>query len=97
MAGQIRITPEEMDRKGDAFFKERDNFNDVVENMNNLIIQLQSEWEGAASESFASQFEALKPSFQAVYELIDDIGNQCKATALAVQELDNEIASKFGV
>ena len=95
MAGQIRITPEQMRTRASEFRTEGENFQDVINKMQNLINTLQEEWEGQASQGFAAQFESLKPSFNNVRQLIDDIGSQLDSTATAVEQLDQEIASKF--
>ena len=58
---------------------------------------MQTEWEGQASQKFAEQFESLKPSLNDMKQLIDDIGGQLDATANAVEQLDQDIASKFGI
>lgn len=97
MAGQIRITPEQMRIRAASFIEEGNNFEEVITRMQNLISTLQEEWEGEASVMFAEQFEALKPSFTEVRKLINDIGTQCNATADAVESLDQEIASKFSI
>ena len=95
MAGQIRITPDQMRTRASEFRTEGQNFEDVITKMQNLINTLQEEWEGEASRKFADQFEALKPSFIEVRNLIDDIGGQCDATAEVLERLDQEIATKF--
>jgi WXG100 family type VII secretion target len=64
--------------------------------MQGIINELQTEWEGAASQSFAQQFDALRPAFNSMKELLDDIATQLGQTADAVEQLDQEIASKFG-
>lgn len=95
MAGQIRITPEAMRERANEFRGAQEDFNQTVEKMKNLIVRLQGEWEGQASERFASQFESLQPSFTKMSELIFDIAKQCDGVADATQALDEEIASKF--
>ena len=95
MAGQIRITPEQMRTRASEFRTEGANFQDVISKMKNLIGILQEEWEGQASQGFAAQFAAMEPTFNNVRQLIDDIGQQLDSTASAVEQLDQEIASKF--
>lgn len=93
--GQIRITPEQMRIRANDFRNAEAEYNEVVINMGNLISMLQEEWEGQASQSFAAQFEGLKPSFESMRQLIEDIAGQLDATANAVEQLDSDIASKF--
>jgi WXG100 family type VII secretion target len=64
--------------------------------MQRLIDTLRSEWEGVAAQRFDEQFQELKPSFQKMRELITDISTQLDQTANAVEQLDQDIASKFG-
>ena len=88
MTGQIRITPEAMRGRAGEFRAARENFLNVVQSMSNLI-------EGQASEKFAEQFEALRPSFNEMGELIESIAKQCDGVADATQALDEEMAAKF--
>ena len=97
MAGQIRITPDQMRTRAGEFRTEGNNFQDCITKMQGLIRTLQEEWEGQASQGFAAQFEALAPSFNKVRELIEDIGGQLDATAAAAESLDQELAGKFNI
>jgi WXG100 family type VII secretion target len=97
MSGQIRMTPEQMRTRANEVRSNGDTFEGVINSMQNIINELQTEWEGAASQAFEQQFEALKPSFVKMRELIADIGTQLNQTADAVEALDNEIASKFQI
>ena len=95
MAGQIRMTPEQMRQRSGEVRNQGEVFQDVINRMQNIINELQTEWEGQASRAFAEQFDRLKPAFNDMRRLIDDIGTQLDATANAVEQLDREIASKF--
>lgn len=97
MANQIRISPEQMMMRSREYQTEADNIQEVIDKMTSLLDALQSEWEGAASESFANQFEELKPSFLNMKELVETISHQLSQTAEAMEQMDNDIASKFGI
>ncbi|MFA5658876.1 MAG: WXG100 family type VII secretion target [Oscillospiraceae bacterium] len=97
MAGQIRISPEQMRSRAGEVRVEGENFQQVIDKMQNLINVLQDEWEGQASQQFASQFDALRPSFLEMKQLIDDIGAQLDGTANAIEQLDQNIAQKFTI
>ena len=43
------------------------------------------------------QFEVLKPSFNEMKQLIDDIGAQLDGTANAIEQLDQNIAQKYSI
>ena len=95
MAGQIRLTPDQMRQRSGEVRTQGETFGGVIDRMQGIINELRTEWEGQASERFEDQFTRLKPSFQQMRELIDDIGGQLNATADAVEQLDRDIAGKF--
>ncbi len=95
MANQIRITPDQMRQKATLYRAEADTVNGVIGKMDNLLQQLQSEWEGAASESYAARYQELKPGFMKAEELIREIAAALDSTAKIVEETDSNIANQF--
>ena len=95
MAGQIRITPEQMNERANQYRSEADAFNGVIGRMDTLLQALQGEWEGAASESYAARYAELKPGFQKAEELIGEIAQALDSTANIVEETDASIAAQF--
>ena len=95
MANQIRITPDQMREKAAMYRVEADTVNGVIAKMDSLLGQLQGEWEGAASESYAARYQELKPGFMKAEELIREIAAALDSTAKIVEETDNNIANQF--
>ena len=95
MANQIRITPDQMGERANQYRNEADTVNGVIVSMDNLLSALQSEWEGAASESYAARYEELKPGFQKAEELIREIASALDSTASIVETTDSDIAAQF--
>ena len=95
MANQIRITPDQMRNRANEYRAEADKVNGVITNMDTLLTNLQSEWEGASSESYAARYQELKPGFLKAEELIREIAKALDATANIVEETDSSIASQF--
>ena len=95
MANQIRITPDQMREIANQYRNEADTANGVITKMDSLLQMLQSEWEGAASESYAARYQELKPGFQKAEELIREIAQALDSTAKIVEETDASIASQF--
>ena len=95
MATQIRMTPTQMRQRAGQVHTEGQNFQEVIDRMQNIINELQTEWEGQASRAFYDQFDRLKPAFNDMRYLINDIGAQLDGTATAVEQLDQDIASRF--
>ena len=96
MASQIRITPDQMRARAGEYRNEAETVNGVISKMDTLLSNLQSEWEGAASESYAARYLELKPGFQKAEQLIREIAKALDSTANIVEETDNDIASQFG-
>lgn len=91
------MTPEQMNARATEVRGQRDAFEGVVTRMGNIINELLTEWEGAASASYDQQFRDLQPSFNSMKNLLDDMAMQLDKAAEAVKSLDEEIASKIGV
>ena len=72
-----------------------DTVNGVINKMDSLLGQLQVEWEGAASESYAARYQELKPGFMKAEELIREIATALDSTARIVEETDTDIANQF--
>lgn len=95
MANQIRITPDQMRERANQYRVEADTVNGVIGKMDTLLQLLQSEWEGAASESYATRYLQLKPGFLKAEELIREIATALDSTAKIVEETDSNIANQF--
>lgn len=95
MANQIRITPDQMRERANQYRAEADNVNGVISKMDTLLQQLQSEWEGAASDSYAVRYSELKPGFIKAENLIREIATALDSTAKIVEETDTSIANQF--
>lgn len=95
MSNQIRITVEQMHTRVSQYRAEAENVNSVITTMDNLLNELQSEWEGAASESYAQRYRELRPSFIRAYELINEIAAALDKTAQIMGETDKQIAQSF--
>lgn len=95
MANQIRITPDQMRERANQYRAEADNVNGVISKMDTLLQQLQSEWEGAASDSYAVRYSELKPGFVKAENLIREIATALDSTAKIVEETDTSIANQF--
>lgn len=95
MAGQIRITPDQMRSRAGEYRAEADNVGQVISKMDSLLQALQDEWEGAASQAYASRFGELRPGFVKAQDLINEIAQSLDATAQSLEETDQNIASQF--
>lgn len=95
MAGQIRMTPETMRERASAYRTEGETLQGVIEKMDSLLEMLLDEWEGNAAQAYNDKFEELRPGFVKARELIEEIAKSLEATASAVEETDNNIATAY--
>lgn len=95
MAGQIRMTPDQMRARAGEYSNEAGKVQDTITKMDNLLKTLQGEWEGAAAESYSARFAELRPSFVKAKELIDEIAKALQVSAQTLEETDQNIAAKL--
>ncbi|MDO4536952.1 MAG: WXG100 family type VII secretion target [Coriobacteriales bacterium] len=93
MAGQIRITPDQMHARANEYRVEAENVQAVINKMDNLLMRLQSEWEGAASIAYVARFNELRPGFIRARDLVDEIARALDNTATRLEETDVQIAA----
>ena len=95
MANQIRITPDQMRTRANEYRTEAENVNGVIGKMDSLLSQLQGEWEGEASRSYAERYTELRPGFVKAEELIQEIARALDSTANILENTDQDIANQF--
>ena len=95
MANQIRITPDQMRVRAKEYRVEAGTVEGTIKKLDALLKQLQSEWEGDASEAFAARYTELRPGFEKAKDLIQEIAIALDATANIVEQTDEEIARKY--
>ena len=93
----IRMSPEEMNHKATEFESSGEDYVAVVNRMSVLVKNLCEEWAGQSSAAFEQQFEDLRPSFQQTEQLIQSIATQLREVSQAMQQADQDIASRVGV
>ncbi|MFC2706117.1 MAG: WXG100 family type VII secretion target [Olsenella profusa] len=95
MAGQIRITPDQMRDRATQYRTEASNVGDVIQHMDSLLQALQEEWEGSAAQAYSNRFQELRPGFVKAQDLITEIAQSLDATAQSLEETDSNIAAQF--
>ncbi len=96
MAGTIKISPDTMRSRANEYRQQGNAVGDVITRMDSLLSQLQQEWEGEASTSYADRYNNdLRKSFVAAQELIEEIATALDQTATALEEQDAQIGAMF--
>lgn len=95
MAGEIKLTPEQMRERARAYARESENLQRSMANMDRLIQALQTEWLGEASKAYAERYAAIKPAFTNARELMDELSKNLNTSAQIMEDADNNIASQL--
>ncbi|MGA9289756.1 MAG: WXG100 family type VII secretion target [Anaerobacillus sp.] len=95
MAGQIRVTPEELMTMAQRYQTEESKVEEQIGNLDNMIGELESMWEGASSQAFSDQYQSLRPSFVDMQRLLADISTQLQSTAKSLEDADAQIANQI--
>lgn len=97
MAGQIRVTPEELRSAASFLDGKREEINGAVNALNSKINEMASNWEGASQSSFIAQFnEKVLPVLQKDFpEIMTGISSQINSAANTLEQADLDIAKAF--
>lgn len=95
MSGRIRVTPAELTEMSNRYGQKSSEVEHVIHDLDGMIRQLETSWEGQSSQAFASQYERLKPSFVQMQQLLDEIKQQLHSTAGALEQADQDIANQI--
>ena len=95
MAGQIRITPDQMRSRAGEYRAQANTVQEVISKMDTLLNTLQGEWEGQASQAYAQRFSELRPGFVKAEDLINEIAQSLDAAAQTLETSDQNAATGF--
>lgn len=93
MAGQIRITPQEL-RDGATYLEQRKvECMETLGQMKSKVDEVTSNWEGAAQNSFVQTFDELyKQISEALPQTVEGIENMLTGAAQAIEDADTSVA-----
>lgn len=96
MAGQIKLTPEELRASARRYSEGSQNIEEILNQLKSEQQVIDSNWEGVAWERFDQQFNDLVPQVQQFSQLLDDIYQQLLSVADTIEQTDQDIASRIG-
>ena len=97
MAGQIRMTPEQLKQRAKMYGNGSQQIEQILRDLTNVQRDLAAEWEGQAFSKFEEQFNQLSPKVQKFAELLREINTQLDNTAEAVRQHDEQLSRNFGL
>ena len=96
MAGQIRITPQELRDGSDYLAQRREECMEALTAIKQRVDEVAANWEGAAQNSFVQTFEELyKQISEALPQTVEGIESMLDGAAQAREEADDSIAQSF--
>lgn len=93
----LRIDFEGIASSKSAIDTQKANFEELYESMNTTIGSLPDYWEGETANSYVQQFEDLKPSFDAIRDLMDSLSTQLNNISTNFSTADSDMAGQVGV
>jgi len=91
----IRLNPDELEEFAARYRDESGQVHDMRGRLDGLIAQLTDAWEGGSAQAFIDQYEELKPSFERMELLLEEISQQLSSSANILRETDANIASQI--
>lgn len=94
---KISMTPEQMRTRATEYDNQGESVDNTIVAMDGLLSALQEEWQGKASEAYASKYEnELKPAFKEAVVLIEEIAKSLRNAADVTEQTDDSIARGYG-
>ena len=95
MAGQIKLTPDELRTSATKYTQGSQSVNDVLTSLTNEKAVISENWDGSAFDAFEQQFNELSPKVSQFAELLEQINQQLNSVAGNLEEVDSTMASQI--
>lgn len=95
MAGQIKLTPDELRTSATKYTQGSQSVNDVLTSLTNEQAVIAENWDGSAFDAFEQQFNELSPKVSQFAELLEQINQQLNSVASNLEEVDSNMASQI--
>lgn len=96
MAGQIRMTPQELRDAAGTLKDKREIILEAVGVIESTVNSTTANWEGAAQSQFVQNFEEMLPMLKESFpDIIEGIESMMTGAADTIEQADEEIAKAF--
>lgn len=93
---QLKADPELLRTRAVQYSGEAEKVNDVITALTRIVKQeLPAEWEGEIYQAFDRQYDAIKPSFDKMLELVNGIAAQSRQLAQEYSDFDSGLAGQI--
>ena len=93
MVSRITISPEQVRSVASQFKTKSQESISMSQQLDSSVKNIQSQWEGAASQRFYTDFETWKQQMQKHAELLNNIGLELDRVANTIEQTDQQLAS----
>lgn len=88
---RIRLDVDQMLIVASKYEEQSERISDLILQLDQMLAELQTYWEGASAMKFEQNYFALKPSIVKMQEVILDTSRAIKHSASSMAEVDNII------
>lgn len=92
---ELRVTPEELQQQGNTLKQYGEDLENTVNQIDALIKEIDSGWDGLAQTSYTDTYEELKKTLDQVYDCVQNLGEATTKAGEAYLQADQEIANAF--
>ena len=95
MANLIKVSPEQLKERAASVRNYKQQHDEIMNRITNLVLNLCEIWEGQAQNTFVSQYNAMQPKFQKFSEQLNTYSQQMEQIANSMQNTDNTLAQRI--
>ena len=91
----IQVTPELLASKATEVRGLKQNHDDTMQQLRNLVMALNESWKGQAQDAFVAKFESMQASFRNFSEMLEGYAKLMDTAAMKLQTTDQELKSSI--
>ncbi len=88
---RIKLDVEQMYSVASKYEMQSENVEELLRNLDNMLRELQTYWEGASAQKFEKNYLEIKPSIIRLKEVILETSKVIKHTASSIADVDKTI------
>lgn len=92
----IQVTPEMLTKSAGDLQSYKTEHETAMRRLRTLILGLNEQWKGSASDTFLKKYTDMKPEFDKFASLLQDHIDHMKKAAQELKSKDEELASSIG-
>lgn len=95
MADLIKIIPERVKEEAGKIRECREQHNDIIDRLNNLVMNLADIWEGQAYQNFVSNYQEIQKQIGKFVETLETYATEMDDASARMQDTDSSLMSKI--